>query len=81
MSNLKRVKVILSSLERQGAQLKATKKGWFIMFPNGSSATVHKSESDPRAEANTRSRVLRAGLTWPFDGERGNNAPNAHKRR
>ena len=69
MSNLKRVKVILSSLERQGALLKATKKGWFIMFPNGSSTTVHKSESDPRAEANTRSRVLRAGLKWPFDGE------------
>ena len=58
MSNLKRVKVILSSLERQGAHLKATKKGWFIMFPDGSSTTVHKSESDPRAEANTRSRVL-----------------------
>lgn len=66
----KRTRVILASLESQGARVKPTTKGWLVFFEDGSSMVVHQSDSDPRAEANTRSRVLRAGLHWPFDGEK-----------
>lgn len=69
MASPKRTRVILSSLESQGARVKQTTKGWIVFFSDGSSMAVHKTESDPRAEANTRSRVKRAGLKWPFDGE------------
>ena len=72
MSSPKRTRIILASLAEQGAEVKPTTKGWIVFFPDEakSSRVVHKTESDPRAEANTRSRVLRAGLTWPFDGDR-----------
>ena len=71
MSAPKRTRVILASLESQGARVKQTTKGWIVFFPDEekSSMVVHKSESDHRAEANTRARVLRAGLKWPFDGD------------
>lgn len=69
MASPKRTRVILASLEAQGARLKPTTKGWLVFFADGSSMVVHKSESDHRAEANTRARVLRAGLEWPFDGD------------
>lgn len=71
MSSPKRTRVILASLEAQGASVKRTTKGWIVFFPDEakSSMVVHGTESDPRAEANTRARVLRAGLTWPFDGD------------
>lgn len=70
MSAPKRTRIILASLENQGARIKPTTKGWMIRFADGSSTVVHKTESDPRAEANTRARVLRAGLSWPFDGDK-----------
>lgn len=70
MASLKRHKIILSSLESQGCRIKETTKGWLIFFPDGESTMgLHKTDSDHRAEANNRARVLRAGLTWPFDGE------------
>lgn len=64
----KRLKIILVSLERQGCGVERKNKGWFIKFPNGDSTMIHTSDSDHRAEKNTRARVLRAGLQWPFDG-------------
>ena len=63
----KRMRIVLASLESQGANVAPTNKGWMIKFPNGESMTMHRSESDHRAEMNIRSRVRRAGLTWPFD--------------
>ena len=71
MSAPKRTRVILASLEEQGAVVKETTKGWMVRFPDEarSSMVIHGTESDPRAESNTRARVLRAGLKWPFDGE------------
>jgi hypothetical protein len=71
MAAPKRIKIILASLTAQGARVKETTKGWIVFFPDEAktSMTMHKSESDHRAEANNRARVLRAGLTWPFDGE------------
>jgi hypothetical protein len=68
----KRTRIIVASLEEQGAKVieLSHKKGHMVRFKDGSSLTMHNTESDPRAEANTRSRVLRAGLKWPFDGEK-----------
>ncbi len=63
----KRLRIILVNLERQGCVVERRKQGWFVKFPNGESTTIHLTESDHRAEKNTRARVLRAGLSWPFD--------------
>jgi hypothetical protein len=64
----KRMRVVLSSLEEQGCTVQDTRNGWMVKFPDGSgSMTLHRTESDWRSEKNTRSRVLRAGLIWPFD--------------
>lgn len=69
-SSPKRTKIILASLADQGAIITPTSKGWMVRLPDAgkSSLTIHKTESDPRSEANTRARVRRAGLKWPFDG-------------
>lgn len=63
----KRNRIIITDLEKQGARVKETKAGYIIFFPDSSSMSLHGSESDHRAEKNTRARVLRAGLTWVFD--------------
>lgn len=63
----KRMRIVLVSLENQGAVIAPTNKGYFVKFPNGDSMTVHRTESDHRAEKNIRARVKRAGLNWPFD--------------
>lgn len=63
----KRNRIIITDLEKQGARVRETKAGYIIFFPDGSSMSLHGSESDHRAEKNTRARVLRAGLTWVFD--------------
>lgn len=68
-SGSKRVRVILSSLERQGCVVEAKKSGWFVKLPGGGAITMHGTTSDHRAELNIRSLVLRAGLKWPFDGD------------
>lgn len=65
----KRKKIILASLEAQACRTKRTTKGYMIYFPNGDMATMHLTDSDYRAEKNMRARVLRAGLSWPFDGD------------
>lgn len=72
MSNNKaerRIRAIMASLDGQGCVVQEKQRGWFVKFPNGDTMTVHKTESDHRAEKNTRARVLRAGLKWPFDAE------------
>lgn len=66
----KRVKALLASLERQGCGVERRTKGWFVKFPDGTTTMIHLTDSDHRAEKNTRSRVLRAGMEWPFDGGR-----------
>ena len=70
MAESKRLKIILTSLESQGCTVIPTKKGWQVRFPDGeNSIQLHTSESDHRAEKNTRARVIRAGLLWPFDSK------------
>lgn len=68
-SDSKRIRIILVSLERQHCVVESKKRGWFVKFPNGDSLTLHSTPSDHRAELNIRSRILRAGLSWPFDGQ------------
>jgi 5-enolpyruvylshikimate-3-phosphate synthase len=63
------LRIVIADMEKQGAKVKETKMGFMVRFPDGSSMTVHKTESDHRALKNTRARVLRAGLTWPLDGK------------
>lgn len=67
MSNHKRVDRIVDDLIEQGATAKRTKAGWMIFLPDGSSMTLHLTESDHRADNNSRGRVRRAGLEWPPD--------------
>ncbi len=67
MASSKRIKIVITDLEKQGARVRETRSGFMVFFPDGSSMTMHGTESDHRAEKNTRSRVLRAGLTWVFD--------------
>lgn len=64
----KRIKIIITSLEKQGCVIRETKSGYLVRPPGGGEQfAIHGTESDHRAEKNTRSRVHRAGLTWPFD--------------
>jgi len=64
---MKRLKIIITSLREQGAVVEPKTNGYFVKFPNGDTTILHTSDSDHRAEMNTRSRVKRAGLEWPFD--------------
>lgn len=67
VASTKRNRIIIADLEKQGARVRETKAGFIVFFADGSSMSLHGSESDHRAEKNTRARVLRAGLTWVFD--------------
>lgn len=67
----KRLKIIIMSLEKQGCVVREVKGGWLVRPPSKDAEqfTIHGTESDHRAELNTRARVKRARLTWPFDGK------------
>jgi hypothetical protein len=69
MAKTKRNRIIITDLEKQGCTVRETASGgWMVYFPDGkTSMPIHNTDSDQRAEKNTRSRVLRAGLTWVFD--------------
>lgn len=68
MAGLKsQLREIIKGLEAQGARVKETSDGWQILCPNGDIVTMHRTPSDHRALRNTRSRIKRAGLTWPLD--------------
>lgn len=63
----KRIKALLADLERQGATIKPTTKGWQVLCPAGGIVTLHGSPSDRRAENNLRAEIRKRGLEWPFD--------------
>lgn len=66
MSNPKRLRAIIMGFERQGARIKETKSGYVIYPPDGGQPfAMHGTESDVRAERNTKARAARAGLKWP----------------
>lgn len=62
---LKQAKILVVDLEKQGCKIKLVKNGWMILFPDGSSYTLHTSSSDHRAGKEVRAAVRRAGLRWP----------------
>lgn len=66
----KEVRLLLRSLEMQGADVLPAKKGKLIRFPNGDTLTVHFTNSDHRSTLNMRAAIKRAGLQWPFDHQR-----------
>lgn len=59
------VERLVASLEKQGASVKRTSKGYMLFFPNGVKITFHTTLSDYRAEKNMRSLVQKAGYVWP----------------
>lgn len=62
------IKRLVADLEKQGARVRKTKKGWLIHFPNGESMIFHTTPSDSvRGIRNQRASVKRGGLLWPFD--------------
>jgi hypothetical protein len=61
------MKAIVKGLAQQGCVIKDTAKGWMVYCPNGEMVSMHKTPSDHRALRNARSRIKRAGLTWPLD--------------
>jgi len=63
----KETRIVIKSLEAQGAKVNKTKNGVRILFADGSTTSFHWSTSDYRAAKNMRAVVRRAGLTWPFD--------------
>lgn len=63
----KDLRVIFKSLEEQGCEVRQTRAGWRIFFPDGSTFTVHPTAGDRRARMNFRARIRRSGCTWPFD--------------
>jgi hypothetical protein len=67
----KETRQVIASLEKQGARVNKTKNGVRVLFPNGSTTAIHWTTSDYRAAKNMRADIKRAGLTWPFDNQRG----------
>lgn len=65
----KQIKILITSLEKQGAVCRETRGGWMVRPPNKDAEqfAFHATESDHRAMENTKGRVRRAGLTWPFE--------------
>lgn len=67
--SFKEVRELLASLEEQGCTIIPTRKGWRVLFPNGTGTTMlHRSYSDHRSYNNLRADIRRGGLHWPFDG-------------
>ena len=58
---------MVAALAPQGVRARPLRGagGWFLYLPNGSTATVHYTTSDNRAQKNFRADIERAGLTWP----------------
>lgn len=63
----KETREVLSYLESQGAKIEATANGYRVLFPDGSTSTVHWTTSDWRLARNLRRDVKAAGIDWPFD--------------
>lgn len=58
----KQLRELFSKLKDAGIEVRDTKAGWQILAPDGSTITVHRTESDHRAMKNTLARLKRAGV-------------------
>jgi hypothetical protein len=63
----KEIRRVLKAAERAGVMVVETRKGWQFRFPDGSSTSLHRTESDSRSALNLRARFRRAGVPWPLD--------------
>lgn len=61
----KEIRKLRKGLEPQGVEFKKTKSGFRLLFPNGSTGSIHTSYSDRMAMTALRAIVKRAGLEWP----------------
>lgn len=62
----KQEEAVLNGLIEQGAQVRTTKRGFMVAFPNGQSGVI-SLQGDYRRLLNARGMVRRNGLTWPLD--------------
>jgi hypothetical protein len=61
-----KIERLVAGLHKQGVTSRRVGAGGHLLYlPGGATATVHTSPSDHRAMKNLRSKVERAGLTWP----------------
>jgi len=60
---------LIRDLITAGVPVKDTKAGWLIGAPDGSSISVHRTESDHRAIKNTMARLKRAGINLEKEQE------------
>ncbi len=58
------------ALAEQGAHVRPTNEGYFILLPNGKPTLLHRSPSDVRWKKNLRRDIERAGLTFPEIGNK-----------
>jgi hypothetical protein len=58
---------LVSALASQpGVSVRRTgRQGWLFYLPDGSTATLHSTQSDRRAMHNFRAIITKAGLEWP----------------
>ena len=73
MSNSKLSRLVKALVDQPGVQVRPAKSGaWFFYLPDGSTATLHPTQSDPRAMRNFRAIIRKAGVEWPGEksGER-----------
>ena len=53
---------LIKRLTDLGVPVRDTKAGWMVLAPDGTSITIHRTESDHRAIKNTLSRLKKAGV-------------------
>ncbi|MHB1870805.1 MAG: hypothetical protein ACYCT1_08125 [Steroidobacteraceae bacterium] len=64
----KDLREIMDEAERQGWRVRRVGDGFMLLAPSGAGAvTIHGTESDRHALANTIARLRRYGFGWPPD--------------
>ena len=56
------------AIAAQGAHVRRTNEGYFILLPNGKPTLLHRSPSNHRWLKNLRRDIERSGLTFPEIG-------------
>lgn len=59
--------IFIKSMEEQGVGVTRTRKGLFLRLPDGTSTSLHFTNSDYRAQQNLINRLRRAGVRHPED--------------
>ncbi len=67
--SLRDLEKVVQGLADQGATVRETKAGWFIMMPDGEGRPLHKTISDHRGIKNQEAWVKRHQFIWPLSPE------------